>query len=84
MIAGVPAAVVSQWQIGDSASKTPRLMRAFYENLKYGKDVATALQSAMIELSVSGLGFTDCPTSPGAMVFTSGSCCQTENRVPEH
>jgi CHAT domain-containing protein len=51
MIAGVPAAVVSQWQIGDSASKTPRLTRAFYENLKYGKDVATPFQSAMIELS---------------------------------
>lgn len=49
MIAGVPAAVVSQWEIGDSSS--PALMKAFYENLKYGKDVASALQSAMIQLS---------------------------------
>jgi len=49
MIAGVPAAVVSQWEIGDSSS--PILMKAFYENLKYGKDVASALQSAMIQLS---------------------------------
>ena len=45
MIAGVPAAVVSQWKIGDEA--TPRLMKSIYENLKR---VAAALQSAMLQL----------------------------------
>jgi len=49
MIAGVPAAVVSQWKVVDVGS--PILMKAFYENLRYGQDVATALQSAMIQLS---------------------------------
>lgn len=49
MIAGVPAAVVSQWKVSDVGS--PRLMKAFYENLHRGQDVATALQSAMLQLS---------------------------------
>jgi hypothetical protein len=49
MIAGVPAAVASQWKVDDVGS--PMLMKAFYENLRYGQNVATALQSAMIELS---------------------------------
>jgi hypothetical protein len=46
MIAGVPAAVVSHWKVFDTAS--PILMKAFYEHLQYGQDVATALQSAML------------------------------------
>lgn len=49
MIAGVPAAVVSQWKVSDVGS--PKLMKAFYEHLQQGQDVATALQSAMIQLS---------------------------------
>ncbi|KAG0504744.1 hypothetical protein M758_N021900 [Ceratodon purpureus] len=62
MIAGVPAAVVSQWKVDDSAS--PALMKAFYENLQYGQDVATALQSSMIQLSNSD--------SESANIFTWG------------
>lgn len=49
MIAGVPAAVVSQWKVSDVGS--PRLMKAFYERMQHGQDVATALQSAMLQLS---------------------------------
>lgn len=49
MIAGVPASVVSQWKVDDNAS--PKLMKAFYGNLQRGEDVATALQSAMLQLS---------------------------------
>jgi hypothetical protein len=51
MIAGVPAAVVSQWKIGDSVS--PKLIESLYENLRCGQDVATALQSAMSQYSNS-------------------------------
>jgi hypothetical protein len=57
MIAGVPAAVVSQWKVDDSAS--PRLMEAFYKNLKCGQNVARALQSAMMQLSAPGSGNAD-------------------------
>ena len=46
MIAGVPAAVVSQWKIDDHAS--PVLMKALYARLRTGESVASALQSAMI------------------------------------
>lgn len=49
MIAGVPASVVSQWKVDDNAS--PKLMKAFYENLQHGENVSTALQSAMLQLS---------------------------------
>lgn len=49
MIAGIPAAVVSQWKICDKTSS--RLMEAFYKKLRCGQEVAKALQSAMLELS---------------------------------
>lgn len=48
MIAGVPAAVVSQWKIDDYAS--PVLMRILYIRLQCGEGVASALQSAMIHV----------------------------------
>lgn len=44
MYAGVPALVVSLWQVNDQS--TAMVMRYFYENLREGKSKAVALQAA--------------------------------------
>lgn len=69
MIAGVPAAVVSQWKIDDYAS--PVLMKKFYEFLQCGEGVASALQSAMIHVRKC----TDCCSKLGSAqnIFQWGS-----------
>lgn len=48
LIAGVPAALASQWKFSDGS---PTLMKLFYANLQHVQDVAAALQSALIQLS---------------------------------
>jgi CHAT domain-containing protein/Flp pilus assembly protein TadD len=48
MVAGCPATIVSQWKV-DSASSTP-LMVALHHHLQAGKDNATALRLASLEL----------------------------------
>ena len=68
MIAGVPAAVVSQWKIDDYAS--PKLMKSLYLSLQCGEDVASALRSAMIAVREC----TDCSKSDSAQnIFQWGS-----------
>jgi hypothetical protein len=47
MIAGVPASLVAQWKVVDEASR--KLMKVFYDSLQEGQDVATALQSSMLD-----------------------------------
>ena len=68
MIAGVPAAVVSQWNIDDYAS--PVLMKLLYIRLQFGMDVASALRSAMIHVREC----TDCSKLDSAQnIFQWGS-----------
>ncbi|CAM6059367.1 unnamed protein product [Sphagnum tenellum] len=48
MIAGVPCVVVSQWKVFDSS--TCDLMKGFYQKLREGEDVSSALRAAMLEM----------------------------------
>ncbi|CAK9879775.1 unnamed protein product [Sphagnum jensenii] len=48
MIAGVPCVVVSQWKVFDSS--TCDLMKGFYQKLREGEDVSSALCAAMLEM----------------------------------
>jgi hypothetical protein len=45
LIAGVPCIVASQWLVDDAL--TPKIMEAFYGNMKQGEDVASALCHSM-------------------------------------
>jgi CHAT domain-containing protein len=56
MYAGVPALVVSLWQVNDAA--TANIMTTFYDELSKGKDKARALQIAKLDYleNAKGLG----------------------------